>query len=166
MVAHKQSRPPDARIIKALYAVGLGRLIGRIILLLTTTGRKSGLPRVTPLQYEQIDGAWYVASVKGAKTDWFQNILANHHVQVRVKAGHVHGIAEPITDPHRIADFLSLRLRRHPRMIGAILRSAGLPAQPSRADLETYAQQLAMVVIRPVEVEDSSTAESGRSIRV
>ena len=49
MIARKQLRPPDARIIKALYALGLGRLIGRLILLLTTTGRKSGLPRVTPL---------------------------------------------------------------------------------------------------------------------
>ena len=114
MMAHRQIRPPDARIIKALYALGLGRLIGRMILLLTTTGRKSGLQRVTPLQYEEIDGAWYVASAKGTKADWFQNILANRHVQVRVKARHVHGSAEPITDPTRIADFLSLRLQRHP----------------------------------------------------
>lgn len=35
-----------------LCALGLGPLIGRLILLLTTTGRKSGRPRVTPLQYE------------------------------------------------------------------------------------------------------------------
>jgi hypothetical protein len=33
-------------------------------------------------------------------------------------------------------------------MIGAILRSEGLPAQPSRADLEAYARKLAMVIIR------------------
>jgi deazaflavin-dependent oxidoreductase (nitroreductase family) len=149
MIAHKHVRPPDASIIKGLYAVGLGRLIGRLILLLTTIGRKSGLPRVTPLQYEQIDGAWYVASARGTKADWFQNILANRHVQIRVKACHVHCVAEPITDPRRIADFLELRLQRHPKMIGAILRSKGLPAQPSRADLEAYARKLAMVIIRP-----------------
>ncbi|HEU5098689.1 MAG TPA: nitroreductase family deazaflavin-dependent oxidoreductase [Roseiflexaceae bacterium] len=149
MIAHKQLRAPDARIIKALYAIGLGRLIGRIILLLTTTGRKSGLPRVTPLQYEELDGAWYVASANGTKADWFQNILANHHVQVRVKACRFHGLAEPITDPTRIADFLELRLQRHPKMIGAILRSEGLPAHPSRADVEAYARKLAMVIIRP-----------------
>ena len=149
MITHKQLRPPDARIIKALYAIGLGRLIGRMILLLTTTGRKSGLPRVTPLQYEEIDGAWYVASAKGTKADWFQNILADRHVQVQVKARHVHGSAEPIIDPTRIADFLSLRLQRHPTMIGAILRSEGFPAHPSRADLEAYARRLAMVIIRP-----------------
>ena len=149
MMAHKHVRPPDARIIKALYALGLGRLIGRKILLLTTTGRKSGLPRVTPLQYEAIDGAWYVASAKGAKADWFQNILANRHVQIRVKACHAHGLADPITDPTRIADFLELRLQRHPTMMRAILHSDGLPAQPSRADLEAYARKLAIVIVRP-----------------
>ena len=149
MIAHKQLHPPDTRIIKALYALGLGRLIGQIVLLLTTIGRKSGLPRVTPLQYEEVDGAWYVASAKGTKADWFQNILANRHVQVRVKAYHIHGLAEPITDPRQIADFLEFRLQRHPKMIGAILRSEGLPAQLSRADLEAYAQKLAIVIIRP-----------------
>jgi hypothetical protein len=32
-------------------------------------------------------------------------------------------------------------------MICAILRSEGLPAQPSRANLEAYARKLAMVII-------------------
>jgi len=43
---------PPNRLMKALYAVGLGPVVGRLVLLLTTTGRKTGLPRVTPLQYE------------------------------------------------------------------------------------------------------------------
>ena len=34
------------------YAIGLGPLLGRFVLLMTTTGRKSGRRRVTPLQYE------------------------------------------------------------------------------------------------------------------
>ena len=46
----------------------------RMVLLLTTIGRKSGLPRITPLQYEEIDGAYYVASARGAQADWFRNI--------------------------------------------------------------------------------------------
>jgi hypothetical protein len=66
MIAHKWYGSPDASIIKDLYARGLGRLIGHMILLLTTIGRKSGFPRVIPLQYEEIDGAWYVASAKEA----------------------------------------------------------------------------------------------------
>jgi deazaflavin-dependent oxidoreductase (nitroreductase family) len=115
---------------------------------LTTIGRKSGLPRVTPLQYEEVDGVIYVAAARGQKADWFRNIVANPHVEVRVRNKHFHGLAEPITDPARIADFLELRLERHPRMIGAMFRAQGLPTQPNRTQLEQYAANRAMVVIR------------------
>ncbi|NTW11772.1 MAG: nitroreductase family deazaflavin-dependent oxidoreductase, partial [Anaerolineales bacterium] len=35
------------------YKRGFGP--ARVVLLLTTIGRRSGLPQVTPLQYEQVD---------------------------------------------------------------------------------------------------------------
>jgi deazaflavin-dependent oxidoreductase (nitroreductase family) len=134
---------------QVLYALGLGPLIGRLVLLLTTTGRKSGRPRVTPLQYEEVDGAFCVGAARGEKTDWFRNILADSHVEVRLGSRRFRGLAEPITDPSRIADFLELRLRRHPKMVSTILRLEGLPQQPDRADLERYASHLAAVLIRP-----------------
>jgi len=148
-MSQKTFRAPPARLIKALYAIGLGPVVGRVILLLTTTGRKSELPRVTPLQYEEVDGAIYVASARGTKADWFRNILVNPRVHVRVKSRQLIGIAEPVTDPARIADFLELRLRRHPKMIGVILESEGLSPKPTHAELEQYATKLAMVIIRP-----------------
>jgi deazaflavin-dependent oxidoreductase (nitroreductase family) len=137
-------RPP-----RLAYALGLGPLIGRVILLLTTTGRKSGLPRVTSLQYEELDGAIYIGSARGTRADWYRNIVADPHVQVRVKRRRFDGIAEATTDPSRIADFLELRLQRHPRMVGAMLRAEGLPTTPTREQLEIHASQLALVVIRP-----------------
>jgi hypothetical protein len=54
---------------RIVYALGLGRLMGRLVLLLTTTGRKSGKPRVVPLQYEEIDGKICVGSSRGLKAD-------------------------------------------------------------------------------------------------
>jgi deazaflavin-dependent oxidoreductase (nitroreductase family) len=136
--------------MKTLYGLGLGHVIGAVILLLTTTGRKSGLPRVTPLQYEEVDGLVYVASALGTRADWYRNILADPCVQMQIGLRRrFQGMAETVTDPGRIADFLELRLKRHPRMVGAILKSEGLPEAPSRAELEEYAQRLAMVIIRP-----------------
>ena len=140
--------PPSALIIR-LYNLGFAPLLGWLILLLTTTGRKSGLPRVTPLQYEMVDGQFYIGSARGAQADWFRNILADPHVRVRVKSREFAAIAEPVTDYLRVADFLELRLRRHPRMVSVILKAEGLPAQPTRAQLEDYARGLAMVIIRP-----------------
>ncbi len=131
------------------YALGLGPVVGRLILLLTTTGRKTGLPRVTPLQYEEQDGVIYVASARGQQADWYRNLLANSRVEIRVKARRFSGQAEPITDPARIADFLELRLARHPRMMGAMLRGEGLPARPDRAELEQLAAKIAVVAVRP-----------------
>ncbi len=136
---------------RILYALGLGSLQGRLVLLLTTVGRKSGLPRVTPLQYEEVNGTFQVGAARGVKADWFRNIQANPAVEVRVKSRRFRGQAEPVVDPARIADFLELRLRRHPRMIGAMFRSEGLPPMPDREQLEAYAARRAMVVIRPVE---------------
>lgn len=129
------------------YALGLGRLIGRVVLLLTTTGRKTGKRRVTPLQYEQVDGMIYVAAARGAKTDWYRNLLANPQVELRLGARCLTGTAEPITQPGQVADFLELRLQRHPRMVGAILRLEGLPAHPSRGQLEAYAASRVVVAI-------------------
>ena len=132
-----------------LYALGLGPTYGRLVLLLTTIGRKSGLPRVTPLQYEEVDGVFYVASARGQQADWFLNIVANPQVEVRVKARHFHGVAEPMTDPISMADFLELRLQRHPRMLGTMFRVQGLPARPKRTQLEQYATRRTLVAIRP-----------------
>ncbi len=137
-------RPP-----RLLYKLGLGRWYGKLVLLLTTTGRRSGLPRVTPLQYEEIDGEIWVGSMRGAEADWFRNIVADPRVEVRVGSRRFRGTAEPVTDPARVADFIQLRLDRHPRMLGAMLRSQGLGDHPGRRELLDYAQRRALVIIRP-----------------
>ena len=43
--------------------------------LVTTTGRRSGLPRHTPLGYMVADGAVWVMAGYGPKTLWFRNLL-------------------------------------------------------------------------------------------
>ena len=134
-----------------LYSIGLGPLVGRVVLLLTTTGRRTGLLRVTPLQYEEVDGAFYVGSMLGTRADWFRNLVADSNVEVRIKSKKIKAKAETFTDPGRIADFLELRLERHPRMLGVILRSEGLPQRPNRAQLEQYAEKIAIVKIISME---------------
>ena len=135
---------------RMLYAIGLGPLIGRIILLLTTTGRKSGMKRVTPLQYEKIGEDYYLGAARGLNADWVRNIQSNPQVELRVGAKHVHGTAEIVTDSSRFADFMEVRLERHPRMIGLIMEKAhGLPRRPSRAQLEELAKNEAFVIVHP-----------------
>jgi deazaflavin-dependent oxidoreductase (nitroreductase family) len=62
------------------------------ILLLTTTGRKSGLPRTTPLIHAR-DGDDYlvVASLGGAPQhpQWYLNLLAKASAQIQDRAQHI-----------------------------------------------------------------------------
>ena len=139
------------KIHRVLYAIGLGPLVGRIVLLLTTTGRRSGLKRVTPLQYELIGDDYYLGAARGVKADWVCNIQANSQVEIRVGAKHFRSTAKVITDPSRFADFMEVRLARHPLMVGLMMEKAhGLPRHPSRTQLEEMAKTEAMVIIRPV----------------
>jgi len=127
--------------------------MSRMVLLLTTTGRKTGLPRTTPLQYEEIDGVYYIASARGQQADWFRNLQANPQVQVAVRERRFAALAEPITDPVRIADFLEYRLKAHPRMIGTLLRLEGLPPHQSRAELEQFAAEKAVAALHELPSE-------------
>jgi len=135
---------------RLVYSLGLGTVYGRFVLLLTTRGRRSGKARVTPLQYERVDGALVVGSARGTESDWYRNLLADPRVEVRAGRTRFTAAAETCTDPARIADFLELRLERHPRMVGRILRLRGVPSPPSRPDLEAYAAGLAMVTLTPL----------------
>ena len=133
-----------------LYAIGLGSIYGRLVLLLTTEGRKSGLPRVTPLQYEEMEGKIVIASARGTKSDWYRNILVNPNVTVRVKSREFNGLAEPVENPEKVADYIQYHLKKHPRMIGFIMRRDGFPHNPTREDLVAYSAKRAVVIITPV----------------
>jgi hypothetical protein len=123
---------------------GAGADVGRVILLLTTGENRF---QRSPLQYEEIDGKYYLGW-RGTKADWVRNIQCNPQVDVRVKSLHFHGQAEVVTEPARIADFIEVRLQRHPLMIGTIMQKAhGLPKQPSREQLEKLAEHEALVII-------------------
>jgi deazaflavin-dependent oxidoreductase (nitroreductase family) len=135
-------------------AVNLRRGIGptQVVLLLTTTGRKSGLARVTPLQFEQVGEDIYIASALGKKADWYRNIQAKPQVQVMLRKKEFSALAEPVADPQRMADFLELRLQRHPIMIRLIMHLFdGLPLRFDRDNLVKLSEGKAMVILHPEE---------------
>ena len=67
----------------------VGPFAGRNLLLLTTTGARTGLPRTSPLAFSR-DGDDYVviASKGGAPTHpaWYHNLIANPSVTLEVGA--------------------------------------------------------------------------------
>ena len=145
---YHRMRVLNTRMI-ANYRRGFGPT--RVVLLLTTIGRKSGQPRITPLQFEEIDGVIYIASARGAAADWFKNIQASRCVHVQIRQREFDALAEPVTDPQRIADFLELRLRRHPLMVRLIMHLFDhLPLRFRCEDLLVLSREKAMVILHPV----------------
>jgi deazaflavin-dependent oxidoreductase (nitroreductase family) len=62
---------------------------GTEILLLTTTGRRSGEDRTTPLIHRADDGRWVIVASKGGWPEhpvWFKNLSANPDATIQVKA--------------------------------------------------------------------------------
>lgn len=61
---------------------------GTTVLLLTTTGRRSGKPYTTPLIYRPYGDAYLVVASKGGAPehpDWYLNLRRNPRVEVQIK---------------------------------------------------------------------------------
>src|SRR5690606_11159577 len=81
-----------------------GMFAGAPLLLLTTTGAKSGKERVSPLAYTTDNGNWVIiASKAGAPThpDWFHNLKAHPEVTVEVGTETIPAVASIPDDPER-----------------------------------------------------------------
>jgi deazaflavin-dependent oxidoreductase (nitroreductase family) len=67
-------------------------------LYLTTTGRKSGLPREIEIWFVAYDGCYYLCSEKRFEADWVQNIRQNPEVSFWVEGYSYRGRGRPV-DP-------------------------------------------------------------------
>lgn len=93
-----------------------GQFEGAPVLLLHTSGAKSGLERVNPMMYLDLDGHRYVfASKAGADTnpDWYHNLLAHPEVDVEVGTSRYRAVAAPLPEEER-ARVYAEQARRYP----------------------------------------------------
>jgi deazaflavin-dependent oxidoreductase (nitroreductase family) len=77
---------------------------GRPLLLLTTTGAKSGQRRTNPVMYlREGDRLFVFASKAGAPThpDWYHNLLAHPDVTVEIDDQTYDAVAKPVTGEER-----------------------------------------------------------------
>jgi deazaflavin-dependent oxidoreductase (nitroreductase family) len=141
-------QPPNKAFSQA-YRKFLFRPMGKLVLLLTTTGRKTGTQHTIGLQYELINGNYYVGAADGTNADWYRNILKNPTVQIQVGAQIILAVAETITDAEKITDYLEYRLNGHPTMIRLILRLDGIKGKIDRAALAAYSSKIGLVILTP-----------------
>jgi deazaflavin-dependent oxidoreductase (nitroreductase family) len=97
----------NEKLIGEFRAAGR-RLEGRPLLLLTTTGRRSGEPYTTPMMYVRLDGRLLViASAAGAQRhpDWYRNLEADPAVTVEADGEQYAAEARPTAGDDRDALF-------------------------------------------------------------
>jgi deazaflavin-dependent oxidoreductase (nitroreductase family) len=89
----------NVKIIEEFRANG-GRVGGQFegapLLLLHTTGARTGQERVHPMMYQQVDGGYAVFASKGgapSNPDWYHNLLAGPQVKAEIGTGTVDLVA-------------------------------------------------------------------------
>ena len=95
------------RFMVAMWRLGLGQwinvwpdVVGQIMVI-THTGRKSGLKRQSPVNYAIIDGEVYCTAGFGKGSDWYRNMTVHPQVEIWLPDGWYTGVAEEITDETR-----------------------------------------------------------------
>ena len=81
-----------------------GSFEGRPVLLLGTTGAKTGLRRVNPVMYLADGDRWLVFASRGGNPknpDWYHNLVANPSVTIEVGTETLEGRAKVITGEER-----------------------------------------------------------------
>lgn len=109
-----------------LWRLGLGPLVGRVILVLSATGRRSGKVRRVALEFHKMNGKKYAVSAFGARSAWYRNILADPHVTIQSADGSERMTARRVTDDQELLDVFRVFMRRDPPITRWYLRSLGI----------------------------------------
>jgi deazaflavin-dependent oxidoreductase (nitroreductase family) len=97
----------NAKLVEEFRANGgkvSGPFEGADLLVLTTTGAKSGQPRVSPLAYQRVDGRLLIiGSYRGADIDpaWVHNLRANPQAHIEIGTGSYDVVARELPPDER-----------------------------------------------------------------
>jgi deazaflavin-dependent oxidoreductase (nitroreductase family) len=83
-------------------------------MIMTTKGRKSGLPRRTAIEYHTFKGRKYVM-VAWPKADWYRNLLADPRLTIQTAAGTERVLARRLRDDKELAEVYEF-VEQHPLM--------------------------------------------------
>lgn len=107
----------------------LSRLPGQT--LLETTGRRSGLPRRTPIGGRRSGAEFWLVSEFGTRSQYVRNLVADPRVRVRLRGRWHRGTAHVLPE-----DDARARLKSLPRLNSAGVRALGNNLLTVRVDLD------------------------------
>ena len=130
--------------------MGLGRYMSNpatgYLMILRTRGRKSGEMRDAPLGYTIVGDHVYCIAGFGRPTHWFQNVLADPHVEVILPSRAFSGLAEEVTDTEERRRALVPLLRSMGVVAGMV--GMGNPWRDSPEELERKIEGMPLVRVK------------------
>jgi deazaflavin-dependent oxidoreductase (nitroreductase family) len=109
-----------------LWRLGLAPVIGHHMMLITQTGRKTGLPRRTMTEAYTLGDRKYAPCAFGPRAQWYRNIAVDPRVTIQTAGGAESAIAVRVTEDDEIV---------------ALFDAIGQRAQPT---LDIYLKSLEM----------------------
>jgi len=108
------------------WRMGLGPILQRWFVVLTTTGRVSKQPRHTMLEYSVMDGKTYLGSGWGERPDWCKNIAADPRVTLQSARGVESAMARRVTTDEEMARLYHVAKARKSPVWKEYLESLGI----------------------------------------
>jgi deazaflavin-dependent oxidoreductase (nitroreductase family) len=130
-----------------LYKVGLGWVLGSRFLLLRHRGRKSGKERTAVLEIIHSSseiGCYYVVSGFGTRSDWYQNILQDNHVEIQVGSKRFPAQADQL-DPAEGAEVLTTYAQKHPGSLQALSKLMGYEFEFTPQGIQDFGRQIPVI---------------------
>jgi deazaflavin-dependent oxidoreductase (nitroreductase family) len=132
------------------WRLGLGPIIGKWLMVLTTRGRKSGLPRHVMVEYHVMNGRKYAPSGFGAMAQYYQNIMADPHVTIQTASGTERARAVRVTDgAELLALFELMKQEDPPFLVDSYLKSIGM--DPATGNLLDYKDDIYVLRFEPTD---------------
>ena len=108
-----------------LWRLGLGRVVGRRLMVLTTVGRTSGLTRHAMVAYYRVGGKKYTYSGFGPQADWFRNLESQPRVTIQTADGTESALAWRVTEPSELTRVLRVIQSSYPRSAAMLKQNWG-----------------------------------------
>ncbi len=146
------------RMPPLFYRLGLARALGRRLLLLTTTGRRTGRARTCGLNYAQEGDVIYVISGWGPRADWYRNLIVEPRVRVQIgeRTWAARAVAvEGAGDRRRVVRLIrgSGSSQGPPKILRPVFRVFGLDYDAELRELDDEATDLPVVALVPTAAE-------------
>jgi deazaflavin-dependent oxidoreductase (nitroreductase family) len=138
------------RLPIGLYRLGLGGLLGKRALMLTHTGRISGLTRRVVLEvvrHEPSSNTFYIASGWGEKADWLQNVLKQPQVIVHSGASKLDARARRIEPEEAEREMMDYNTR-HPAALQTLAKVMGYEIDGTDEDARALGRLIPMVALQ------------------